>query len=131
MLTGIAQISYLYVSYYIAGFCLFTIFLWAGRSFLWGAKWRTQIRDAVTYFTTVSVLALILALHPENYDATFWRPISWFCFTMLLIVELLWISFLLDQVVVGIRTFFTSFTRRAPLPPTAHLRTDWPRTYPR
>ena len=131
MFNGMAQITYLYVSYYLVGFSLLTIFLWAGRAFLWGAKWRTQLRDAVTYFATICVLALVLALHPENYDATFWRPISWFCFSMLLVVELLWISFLLDQIVSGIRAFFSSLVRRAPLPHTAHMRSGWPDSYPR
>lgn len=122
--------SYLCVAYYLSGFCLMTILIWAGRAYLWEEKWQRQIRDAIVYFSTIGVLTMLLAIHPENSDAIFWRSLTWFCFTMLMVIELLWVSFLLEQVFRAIRVFVESFFVRA-APPSSRLRAERPHSYPR
>lgn len=101
-LVDISHILGLWVSQYIAGFCLITIALWAGGSYLWSKRWQQPVRDSGIYLLAIGLLTLILALRPTQSDAALWPPLTWFCFSMLIVMELLWLSFLVDAVIQGI-----------------------------
>ena len=83
-----------WVSQYLAGFCLLTIIIWGIIAFLRTPKWEKSVRDAGIYFLVIATLTLVLALRPPKGDALFWYPLTWFCFAMLLVMELLWMALL-------------------------------------
>lgn len=91
-----AQQLEVWVSQYLAIFCLASIGAWAGGLYAWAKHWEGPVRDAGMYMLTIGSLTLILALLPDHHDVIFWTPVVWFCFTMLLMFELLWLSFLAD-----------------------------------
>jgi hypothetical protein len=97
MLESLAVTIFIWVSRYVATFCLVSITLWAVGMYLWGRDWPTRVRDAGIFFATIGVLTVILAFKPTKTDAFFWPPLTWFSFTMLLILELLWLEFLVES----------------------------------
>lgn len=126
MLDNFAHTAYIWIAYYCAGFCLLTIAAWAGGAYLWGRKWQKQVRDSAVYLLSIGSLSLTLALRPEGSDAMLWRPITWFCFTMLMVIELLWLTFLFDTLCHSLRTFLSSLSPRVQNSPS-RLHTQWPR----
>ncbi len=115
----ITRYIFVWITRYIAYFCLVTIVTWATVSYLWGKKWETPVRDSGIYLLTIGVLTLILALRPTKTDAIFWPPITWFSFTMLMVMELLWMSFLLEMGFRKLRNTSTSLSERATGGPTS------------
>lgn len=92
-----------WVTQYLALFCIATIAAWAGGMFAWAKHWETAVRDGGLFILIIGSLALILALVPQTSDVHLWMPVNWFCFTMLLMFELLWLSFLGDMLVRALR----------------------------
>ena len=93
---------YLWVSHYLAAACLITIVIWASTSYLFIEKWLTTVRDASSFFACIGIPTLVLAFRPANMDASYWEPIIWFFFSMLLLLELLWIAYLSEAVIKAI-----------------------------
>ena len=87
----------LVVSKYFAAFCIISILFWSTWSYLMHSKWQQILRDSAVYFLTISFLSVILALRPVNADVDYWTPVSWFSFSMLFIMELLWLSYLVES----------------------------------
>ncbi len=86
------------VTLYLAGFCLATIVLYAWSQFLHAPHWQPAMRASVSYLAIIGGLTLALALRPAPSVAPgVWEPITWFSFSMLLVMELLWLAFLLDR----------------------------------
>lgn len=85
-----------WVSQYLAIFCLFTVVAWGGGSYLFLVRWTKPVRDSITYFIIIATLALALALQHSKQDVLFWSSLSWFCFSMLLMFELLWLAYLTE-----------------------------------
>lgn len=106
----ISNIIGLWVSRYIALFCLLTLLIWGGGAYLLLDKWVKPVRDAAIYLGLIGVLTLVLALRPAKMDMLFWPPITWFCFSMLMMMELLWLTFLTDATIKGIRKFSERFS---------------------
>ena len=100
----ISQDINIWVSRYIAIFCLLTLLAWGGGSYLFLDKWLKPLRDAATYFVTIGVLTLALAIHPIKLDVLFWPPLTWFCFAMLLVMEIFWLTFLIDALLRFLRS---------------------------
>src|SRR3990172_5983369 len=92
----LADVIFIWVSRYIAAFCLVSIAVWGASMYLWAKDWHTRVRDAGIYLISTGVLTGILALKPTKMDAYFWPPITWFSFTMLIVIELLWIALLAE-----------------------------------
>lgn len=84
------------VTKYLAVFCIVSILCWSAWSYLLQIKWQQILRDSAVYFLTISFLTVVLALRPVHADVSFWTPVSWFSFSMLLIMELLWISYMIE-----------------------------------
>ena len=59
MLDSFTQVVFLVVAYYVASFCLVSIIIWAGLSYLGSTHGRREVRDASVYFLTICVLALL------------------------------------------------------------------------
>lgn len=97
-LENLSQYAGTWVSQYLAGFCLLTIIIWALISFMRTQKWERPVRDAGIFFLVIGTLTLVLALRPPTGDAVFWYPITWFCFAMLLVMELLWVALLCETI---------------------------------
>jgi hypothetical protein len=107
-LDNLADVIFIWVSRYIAALCLVSIAVWGASMYLWARDWHTKVRDAGIYLLSSGVLTGVLALKPEKMDAYFWPPIIWFSFSMLLVIELLWIAFLIEYIV----RFFKSLAQR-------------------
>jgi len=93
----------IWITQYISWSCLVSIIFWASGLFLWAKKWQRPVRDCSVYLVTIGVLTLVLMLRPSNHDVFLWSPLTWFCFTMLIIMELLWISFLFEALIRAVR----------------------------
>lgn len=110
MVEAIAKSISLWVTNYLAIFCLVTLVVVAGGRYLVLKKTDTRVRDFVIYLCGISVLSLLLTLMPLNSDSLLWPPIAWFCFAMLLMLELLWIAFMAEALVrlaLGIPGWFS------------------------
>jgi len=97
----LSHVMSVWVTQYVAGFCLITIAAWACGMYVFAKKWEQPVRDAGVYFLTIGTLALILAIRPTTGDMMLWSPVVWFCFIMLMVTELLWVSFLFDTIYRG------------------------------
>jgi|GEM_PF-2065940 len=95
----LADVIFIWVSRYIAAYCLVSIVVWGASMYLWVKDWHIRVRDAGIYLLSIGVLTGVLALKPVKMDAYFWPPITWFSFTMLLVIELLWTAFLIEYLV--------------------------------
>lgn len=90
---------YIWVAHYLAAACLITIVIWASTSYLFVIKWTKTVRDAFSFCVGIGLPALVLAIRPVAEDASYWEPIVWFFFSMLLMFELLWITYLGEALV--------------------------------
>ena len=104
MLDSLADTIFIWVSRYIAGFCLVSIAVWGASVYLWGQDWQKKVRDAAIFMGTIGLLTLILALRPAKTDALFWPPVTWFCFAMLIVMELLWLALLFESIIRSVRS---------------------------
>jgi hypothetical protein len=109
----------LWVTHYIAVFCLLSIIAWSVGAYLCINKWRQVVRDCAIYFIMAGVLTLLQWLSPARTDVFFWKPITWFSFAMLMVFELLWIVFLIDNVFRGLQYLSK---RLSPKSPSTSLR---------
>ena len=117
MFEEIAKTFGIWVSQYLAIFCLATLVLLAAGRYFWVKGPDSRVRDLIMYLASISVLALVLAFSPSHTDSLLWPPVIWFCFTMLLMMELLWIAFLVEAVVrmvMGIPGWLTQKTTPEP-----------------
>lgn len=100
-LEALADIIFIWVSRYIAGFCLVSIAVWGTGMYLWGKDWRKKVRDAGIFLVSIGALTVVLALRPTAQADQFWLwpPLTWFSFSMLIVLELLWVAFLIEGIV--------------------------------
>ena len=100
-LEALADIIFIWVSRYLAGFCLVSIAVWGASMYLWGKDWHTKVRDAGIFLISIGVLAVVLAFRPQTVadEFWFWPPVTWFSFSMLIVLELLWIAFLIESII--------------------------------
>jgi len=95
---------YLWVTCYLSLFSLVSIACWAGAVYLWGQEWPRRVRDALFYLLMIGGLTLILALKPVHSDALLWSPLTWFSFTLLMVMESLWLAYLLEAIFLYFRS---------------------------
>ena len=88
-----------WVSCYLALFTLLSLLLWGVGAYLFLNKWHQVVRDSSLIFIAAGVLALLLYLCPTQPDIYLWKPLTWFSFAMLLVLELFWIAYLIDHLV--------------------------------
>ena len=73
---------------------------WARRN---DPNWEQVRRDCTKYIVTITVPALVVILvhqlPADILDSPFIASLTWFCTALLLIIELLWLSFLFDRFV--------------------------------
>jgi hypothetical protein len=93
-----ANVMNVWVGQYAALFCLGTLALMAFVRYLAGRQWDTTVRDFGLYLISIATLATVLFLAPTRGDSILWPPLVWFCFTMLLMLELFWLAYLLDRI---------------------------------
>ena len=89
-------------SRYIAGFCLVSIVVWGVGMYIWSKDWQSKIRDAGIYLGAIGVLVVVLALRPEKDAPLYWKAITWFSFSMLVVLEVLWLAFLIKLICAAI-----------------------------
>lgn len=109
----------IWVSQYLSVFCLVTLTLMTGGHYLWMKGLGSRVRDLALYLASISVLTLMLTFAPFRVDSLLWPSVTWFCLSMLFILELLWIAYLLEYLfrfVSGVPSWFTHKTSAA-LPP--------------
>jgi hypothetical protein len=87
-----------WVTKYIAVFCLATIIIWGAGMLFWSKKREQAIRDCATYLFIIGVLTVVLALRPHNINFFLWPPLAWFSIAMLMVMELLWIHYVIDGI---------------------------------
>ncbi|HEY3379759.1 MAG TPA: hypothetical protein VGL77_19970 [Armatimonadota bacterium] len=102
----LTQIIDTWVTQYLALFCLMTIIFWAVGAYLFLPRWNACVRDALIYLVSISIIAIFLALRPGGKDTLFWAPLTWFGFSMLLVLELLWLAYLIEGIVRAIIALF-------------------------
>jgi uncharacterized membrane protein len=83
-----------WITQYIAGFCLVSILVWGMLMYAWSKQGKDALRDAGIYLVSIGTLTLVLAMRPQQHEMLLWTSVTWFAFSMLMILELLWISFL-------------------------------------
>ncbi|HEX2951964.1 MAG TPA: hypothetical protein VHV83_20710 [Armatimonadota bacterium] len=88
-----------WVTQYIAVFCIITILIWGTCSYLLTEKWVKPVRDGAIYLAAIGALTLLLALRPAKTDIVLWAPLTWFSFSMLMVLELFWISYLTEGII--------------------------------
>lgn len=102
---SLVQLIDAWVSQYIAVFCVLTIIAWGGGSYIFVEKWTKPVRDSIVYLITISGLAVALALRPEKTnDMVLWAPVTWFCFSMLLVFELFWLAYLTEGLIRSVQS---------------------------
>jgi hypothetical protein len=116
MLESLATFIFVWVSRYIASFCLVSIALWGAGMYLWGKEWHIKVRDAGIFLATIGLLTVILAFKPAKTDAIFWPPVTWFCFSMLTVLELLWLAFLVESIFRAFGKMTKSESEKPPRP---------------
>lgn len=109
-----------WVSQYTALFCLITIVVWGAASLLMPLRDEQRLRDAAVYFFAIGILTIMLELRPAKTDVLFWAPITWFSFAMLMMMELLWLSFLTEALIKMIQRFSARFSHNIPEQPAVH-----------
>lgn len=87
----------IWITQYIAVFCLFTMLVWTVGAYVLVEHSEKTVRDSAVYLLALGILTLVLALRPAKTDIVLWAPITWFCFSMTLMLELLWISYLIEE----------------------------------
>jgi uncharacterized membrane protein YadS len=100
----IEQTIDIWVTQYAVLFCLLTIVAWGGSAFFLVSNWMKPLRDSVVYLLAIGLLALALSVRPNKLDSELWSPFCWFCFAMLMVLELLWISYLLESLLKLLHT---------------------------
>ncbi|MHB9025381.1 MAG: hypothetical protein ACYC7E_14630 [Armatimonadota bacterium] len=95
----------LWISQYLAGLCLVSIAIWCFVHFLRNPKWEQPVRDAAMSFAVIGVLTVFQTLRHQNVVIFSWPPLNWFCFTLLVLLEIFWISFLLDNLLQTIQAY--------------------------
>ncbi len=98
MFDEVAKTLGVWVSQYLAIFSLVSLVVIAGARYLWVKGPDNRVRDLIMYLASISVLTLVLAFSPSHTDSLLWPPVVWFCFAMLLMMELLWIAFMVEAV---------------------------------
>ncbi|MHB9134433.1 MAG: hypothetical protein ACYDBB_25455 [Armatimonadota bacterium] len=114
------QMCDIWITQYSAGFCLVSILLWALITYLKAEHWERTVRDCAVYFLLIGTPALLLAMRPQHPDFFLWSPLSWFSFSMLIVLELLWLSFMIDTILRTIQDIVArnqQQMREAPNPP--------------
>jgi len=96
---ALSTIIFIWIARFIAAFCLVSIAVWGAGMYLWARDWQVRVRDAGIFLLVIGVLTIILALKPAKMDAYFWPPLVWFSFAMLIVMELLWITFLVEFII--------------------------------
>jgi hypothetical protein len=92
-----------WVCQYLAAFCLLTLGVAIAGRWHTFKRWDAITRDFTLCLASIAMLTLLLATVPRSSASVLWPPITWFAFTMLLMMELLWTVFLLEQVAIGLR----------------------------
>lgn len=106
----------LWVTQYLAGFCLVSLLIITGGRYLCMKGPDSRIRDLVLYLASISALTLILTFTPFRADSLLWPPITWFCLTMLFMLELLWVAYVVEAAVMLVRGIPGYFTRKVEHP---------------
>jgi hypothetical protein len=125
----LSQLALKLVSRHFAIGCLITIAIWGLGVFIFDRNGKKRVRDALVYFLLIGSTATVLAFRPPGIPTSFsvWEPITWFCFTMLLIFELFWTTYVLEGIYRALQHLFA---RRDHLDdPGRHRRLENPPPY--
>jgi hypothetical protein len=112
----LAKTISIWVTQYLAGFCLVSLLLITGGRYLWMKGPDTRIRDLVLYLASISALTLILTFSPFRADSLLWPPITWFCLTMLFMLELLWVAYVVESALMLVHGLSGLFSRKVAAP---------------
>jgi hypothetical protein len=116
-----------WVSSYVAVFCLLSMLVWSAIAYLYTNKWHQIVRDCTIYFVTTGILTLFLTLSPTQPDIYLWKPITWFSFSMLLVMELLWIAFMIESLLHTLHILPEHLSQPTPTRDTLRSRTSYSR----
>lgn len=102
------DLLFLFFSRYLAGFSMLSVLTWVVIVYLRRKDNYTAIRDGINYILAIGLLATVILLLPRESYSIIWQMILWFTFTVLLVLELLWLAYLLVSLIhlaksVGIR----------------------------
>jgi hypothetical protein len=101
------------VCYYLSSVCIISISCWMIWAYTHSEKWQKVIRDCTMYLVTIMVTGTVMILFRNLPVQQTGHPIfigiAWFAFSMLLIMELLWLSYAVDNIVQHCRQSFSTF----------------------
>ena len=101
------------VCYYLSSICIISIACWMIWAYTHSDKWKKIISDCVVYLVTILVSVSVMIIFrnvPAHHSVNpLFIGVAWFAFAMLLIMELLWLSYVLDNIVQHCRQSFTNF----------------------
>jgi hypothetical protein len=87
-------------------------------SYTHSKKWRDVMRDCLMYLTTILISGTVMIIFrnmPSNLaDNPIIIGIAWFAFAMLFIMELLWLSYAIDNILQHCRQSFINFYATPP-----------------
>lgn len=87
-----------WVTQYVAVFCLTTLVMMALGRYLVLRRWDTATRDFGLFLASISSLTFVLLIAPQQ-GSLLWPPVTWFCFTMLLVMETLWVANFIERII--------------------------------
>ena len=105
---ALPDLLFLFFTRYMAGFSLISVLIWVIVVYTRHKENFTAIRDGINYMVAIGLLATVILLLPRESYFFVWQMILWFTFTVLLVLELLWLAYLLVSLIhmakaVGIR----------------------------
>ncbi len=96
---ALPDILFLFFSRYMAGFSLLSVLAWVVVAYLRHNENKSAVRDGINYMVAIALLASAILLLPRESYLLAWQMILWFSFTVLLVLEILWLAYLLISLV--------------------------------
>jgi len=98
-LNALPDLLFLFFSRYMAGFSVISVMVWVIVAYMRNKDNTIAVRDGINYMIAIGLLATTILLLPRESYFIIWQMILWFTFTVLLVLELLWIVYLLISLV--------------------------------
>ncbi len=106
------------VCYYLSSLCVISITCWMIWAYTHNEKWQKVINDCIMYLITIFISATVMIvfrnLPGHQVSHPLFMGIAWFAFAILLIMEMLWLSYAFDNIMQHCRQSFSNFYVNTP-----------------
>jgi len=96
---ALPDLLFLFFSRYMAGFSVISVMVWVIVAHLRDKDNLIAVRDGVNYMVAIVLLAATIFLLPREPYSIVSQIILWFSFTVLLVLEILWIVYLIISLI--------------------------------